>query len=223
MTFETVDRPRRNGGETRGANDEACPFCFLRSYPVRTLLAALILSCSSALYAADLSEPLILVAKPELRDQVYGSTVLVVKPLGGDQHVGFIVNRPTRVTLGELFPEDGPSQKVVDPVYLGGPLETQVIFALVQASESPGGNAFELMPGLFAAYDTPTVDRIIASQPADARFVAGLVAWRPGELAQEIKQGAWYVLAPEASVALAKPEGLWEELVQRSSLLKNAI
>jgi putative transcriptional regulator len=190
---------------------------------VRTLLAVLMLSCSTLLSAADLSKPLVLVAKPELRDQVYGSTVLVVTPLGGDQHVGFIVNRPTRVTLGELFPEDGPSQKIVDPVYLGGPVDTQVIFALVRGEQSPGNSALEIMPGLFAAYDAPTVDQIIASKPNDARFVAGLVAWRPGELEYEVEQGAWYVLAPEASIAVAKPEGLWEELVRRSSLLKNAI
>jgi len=35
-------------------------------------------------YAADLSEPLILVAKPELRDKMYGASILVVRPLGGD-------------------------------------------------------------------------------------------------------------------------------------------
>ena len=75
--------------------------------------------------------------KPELVDQLYGSTILVVTPVGGDQHVGFIVNRPTNVTLGQLFPEDGPSRKVVDPVYLGGPLSSQVIFALVERKQTP--------------------------------------------------------------------------------------
>src|SRR2546430_443300 len=71
--------------------------------------------------AADLSKPVILVAKPELRDELYGSTIIVVAPLGGDEHVGFIVNRSTEIKLGNLFPQDGPSQKVADPVYLGGP------------------------------------------------------------------------------------------------------
>jgi succinate-semialdehyde dehydrogenase/glutarate-semialdehyde dehydrogenase len=65
---------------------------------------------------ADGSEPLILVAKPELRDELDGSTNLMVTPLGGDQHVGFIVNRPSTTRLGTVFPEHGPSQKIVDPV-----------------------------------------------------------------------------------------------------------
>lgn len=45
------------------------------------------------------------------------------------------------VTLAELFPEDGPAQKIVDPVYLGGPVNPQVIFALVQRLDSPGSAA----------------------------------------------------------------------------------
>ena len=50
--------------------------------------------------------------------------------------------------------------------------------------------------------------------PFTARFVAGLVVWRRGELRQEIERGAWYVLPPDAHLALRKPsEGLWEELV----------
>src|SRR5919109_3379953 len=124
-------------------------------------LFALSLGWTSLAGAADLDKPLILVAKPELRDAVFGSTVLVVTPVGGDQHAGFIVNRPTAITLGNLFPEHGPSQKIVDPVYLGGPIQTQVLFALVQRPTNPGGDSFEMMPGLYAAADGAVIDKII--------------------------------------------------------------
>ena len=89
---------------------------------LRMFVFAVFAAAIGAAQAADLSKSMILVAKPELAHQLYGSSVLVVTPVGRDQHVGFIVNRPTEVTLGQLFPEDGPSQKVVDPVYVGGPL-----------------------------------------------------------------------------------------------------
>ena len=189
---------------------------------MRSLLVALLLAWSALLQAADLSESHILVARPELKDQLYGSSILVVKPIGGDQHVGFIVNRPTGVPLAKAFPDHGPSQKIVDPVYLGGPVEAQLIFALVQQVESPGGNSLEVLPGLYAAIDGPIVDRIIESRTA-ARFVAGLVVWRAGELADEIKQGAWYVLEPDAGLALSAPEGLWDELARRSRMAQDAI
>ena len=191
---------------------------------MKRVLVAVLLTVSAMAQAADLSKGMILVAKPELQDALYGSSILVVAPVGGDQHVGFIVNRPTNVTLGDMFPQDGPSQKVVDPLYLGGPNNPAVIFALVQRAESPGGHSFQLMPGLYAAADADTVDSIIRSEPEHARFVAGLVIWQSGELREEIERGAWYVLAPDAQVALRKPsEGLWEELVRRSKLRANLI
>lgn len=190
---------------------------------MKSLLLAVMLSWSALLAAADPSQPHILVAKPELRDRVYGASILVVKPIGGDQHLGFIVNRPSGIALGSIFPDHGPSQKVVDPVYLGGPFEAQTLFALVQRPDSPGPNSLEVLPGLYAAFDAPVVDRIIESEADHARFVAGLVLWRPGELAHEIDLGAWYVLEPDAHTAMGEPRGLWEELVRRSALSKNAI
>ena len=190
---------------------------------MRSIVVAVMLGWSALLHAADLSQSHILVARPELRDQLFGSTILVVKPIGGDQHVGFIVNRPTALTLSKIFPEHGPSQKIVDPIYLGGPTEAEVIFALVQRRDPPGGNSLEVMPGLYVALDGPVVDRIIESEADRARFVAGLVVWQAGELAEEVKQGAWYVLEPDANVAMGKPEGLWEELVRRSRIANDAI
>jgi putative transcriptional regulator len=191
--------------------------------PVRYLILAALMTASALVQAADLTRAVVLVAKPEFKDPLYGATILVVAPMGGDQHLGFIVNRPTEVTLGKMFPDDGPSQKVADPVYLGGPFNTDLIFALVQRPETPGGKSLELMPGLYAAIDAKTVDGIIQSESDHARFVAGFVAWQPGELRYEIERGAWYVLKADPALVLRKPDGLWEELVRRSKLLQDAI
>jgi len=187
----------------------------MRTKSLVAVLAALMLALPAA--AQDVSQPVILVAKPGLQDKLYGASILVVVPLGGDQHVGFIVNRPSTMSLSSVFPEHGPSQKVVDPIYLGGPVSSELIFAMVQQPANPGGKSLPVMPGLYVAFDAAVVDRIIESQPAGARFMAGLVTWRPGELAAEIEGGAWYVLAGDAALVMRKPEGLWEELVRRAT------
>jgi putative transcriptional regulator len=194
----------------------------------RTLAAvfAVLLAASGLAGAsenADVSAPMILVAKPELRDNLYGSAILVVTPLGNDQHVGFIVNRPTTTALGTLFPDHGPSHKVIDPVYAGGPVSAQLIFAMVKRAESPGERSLAVMPGLYIAFESAMVDRIIESEADHARFVAGLVAWQTGELRAEIKAGAWYVLAPDPALVMRNPDGLWEELVRRSEQADSTI
>jgi len=189
------------------------------------LLASIAFALTPALPARSegMDDTMILVAKRQLRDQLYGSTILIVKPLGEDRHVGFIINKPTQMTLGKLFPNHGPSQKIVDPVYLGGPFNSQVIFALVQRSESPGGRSMRIAPDLYLAVDSQVVDRIIESEPQHARFLAGMVLWKPGELAEELKRGLWYSLDARSELVLKKADGLWEELVGRSERKANTI
>ena len=184
-------------------------------------LTAITLALPARSEGAD--DTLILVAKRQLRDQLYGSTIVLVKPLGEDRHVGFIINKPTQMTLGKLFPNHGPSQKVADPVYLGGPFNAQVIFALVQRPDSPGGRSVRIGQDLYLAVDSQVVDRIIESEPQHARFFAGMVLWKPGELAEEMKKGLWYTLDARSELVLKKADGLWEELVGRSERKANTI
>jgi putative transcriptional regulator len=185
------------------------------------LAAALLLGLPAA--AADTSTSVILVAKRQLQDRLYGATILVARPIGQDQHIGFILNRPSRVTLAQLFPQHAPSRKVADPVYVGGPVTPESIFAIVQTSRNPGGRSVRLLDNLFAVVDGKLVDDVIEKDASHARFVAGLVAWRSGELNEEIRRGAWYVLAADSSLVLRKPDGLWEELVRRAELRANGI
>jgi putative transcriptional regulator len=173
---------------------------------------------------ADHSEPIILIAKRQLQDKLYGSTILIARPIGADRHVGFIINKPTQMTLGKLFPTHEPSRKVADPVFLGGPVSPEVIFALVHGKESPGGRSIRILDDLYLAIDSDVVDLVIEKQPAQARFFAGMVLWRPGELHEEIKRGLWYLHDARADLVLRKPtESMWEELVGRSERKANSI
>ncbi len=180
---------------------------------------------SSPARPADLAEDsIILVAKRQLHDKLYGSTILIARPIGADRHVGFIINKPTQMTLGKLFPTHEPSRKVTDPVFLGGPVSPEVIFALVQGRQSPGGRSIRILDDLYLVIDSDVVDSVIEKQPAQARFFAGMVLWRPGELADEVKRGLWYVNDAKAELVLRKQtEGLWEEMLGRSERKANAI
>ena len=161
-------------------------------------------------------EPVLLVAKPALRDRLYRATVLIAKPLRNGQHIGFIVNRPTPVKLGTLFPDHGPSQKVVEPIYLGGPVNVETVFALVQRKDNPDSRSMRLTPDLYLVVDRDLVDRVIEAEADRARFYAGVVLWAPGELNAEIERGFWYVDDADVSLVLRKStDGMWEELVKR--------
>ena len=184
------------------------------------VLAAVALIASASAHSAEInSEPVMLVARRALMaDQIYGASILIATPLGADRHMGFIVNKPTQFTLGRLFPEHPPSQKVPGPVYLGGPFDVGTLFALVQGAEKPDAKAsLRLAPDLYAMIDRASVDRAIEKNAEDARFLVGFVLWRPGELRAELAQDFWYVLNVDTDLVLRKSmAGTWQELIKRA-------
>lgn len=166
---------------------------------------------------SDFTAALTLVAAPRLVDPDYRGAVLLAVPVDDNRHVGVIVNRPTGRSLASLFPEHGPSKLVRDPVYFGGPMLRQAIFAVVRTDHTPGTGSIRMMKELFLATQGAVVDHIIEENPNSARYYVGYVAWRPGELRLEIDRGLWYVLDADPDLAFRKdPAGLWEELFRRA-------
>jgi putative transcriptional regulator len=187
------------------------------------------LAASSAVFflaaaGAAPGDTMLLVAKRQLEDPIWGSTIVLAKPIEGGGHVGFIVNKPTKMSLAELFPEHEPSKKVADPLFLGGTVNMNLVFALVEEHGSRKDGSIRIAPDIFLAYDTKAVDRIIESESDHARFFLGLVVWRPGQLDDELDRGLWYVDEPEAKLVLRrKTDGLWEELLLRLEARANTI
>jgi putative transcriptional regulator len=166
---------------------------------------------------SDISGAVMLVASPRLVDSDYRKTVLLAVPVDNNRHVGIIINRPTGRSLASLFPEHQPSKLVRDPVYFGGPMLRQAIFAVVHADHTPGTGSIQMMKELFLATQGAVVDHIIEQTPNEARYYVGYVAWRPGELRLEVDRGLWYVLDADPDLVFRKnPAGLWDELLRRA-------
>jgi len=165
----------------------------------------------------ETAEAITLVATPRLIDPDYRSTVLLAVPVENNRHVGVIINRPTGRSLSSLFPEHAPSKMVKDPVYFGGPMLRQAVFAVVHIDHTPGPGSIQMMKELFLATQGTVVDHIIEETPNEARYYVGYVAWRPGELRQEVDRGLWYVLDADPDLVFRKdPGSLWEELLRRA-------
>jgi putative transcriptional regulator len=166
---------------------------------------------------SDVAGSVTLVATPRLIDPDYRRAVLLAVPIDNNQHVGVIINRPTGRSLGSLFPEHRPSKLVRDPVYFGGPMLRQAVFAVVRTDHTPGAGSIQMTKELFLATQGAVVDHIIEDTPNDARYYVGYVVWRPGELRQEVDRGLWYVLDSDPDMVFRKdPESLWEELLRRA-------
>jgi putative transcriptional regulator len=181
----------------------------------------LLLALSGFARAQSHDEAILLVAHPQFRDLEYRQTVLLAAPAPNGGHVGVILNRPTRRSLGSLFPEHEPSKKVLEPVYYGGPFSRGALVALVRADHAPGQGSVLLMRNLYLAFRANTIDHVIETTPNEARYFVGYVGWRPGELKSEIDRGLWSVANADVDTIFRKDmDGLWEELHQHSRRIR---
>ena len=185
-------------------------------------LLVLVSSCAPGIARAQLQEDaMLLVAHPAFRDLEYRQTVLLAAPAPNGGHVGVILNRPTKRSLGSLFPEHEPSKKVVEPVFYGGPFSRGALVALVRSDQTPGGGSVLLMRSLYLAFRANTIDHVIETTPNEARYFVGYVGWRPGELKSEIDRGLWSVMNADVDTIFRKDtDSLWEELLQQSRRIR---
>ena len=176
---------------------------------------------SGALWAQSQEDAFLLVAHPAFRDLEYRQAVLIAAPMPSGGHVGVIINRPTRRSLGSLFPEHEPSKKVVEPVFYGGPFSRGALVALVKTDHAPGAGAVPLMKNVYLAFRANTIDHVIETTPNDARYFVGYVGWRPGELKGEIDRGLWSVVNAETDTVFRKDtDSLWEDLLQATRRIR---
>jgi putative transcriptional regulator len=193
---------------------------------MRVLLLAAVLAVSSAVSSAASAQDdaILLVAHPAFRDLEYRHTVLLAAPAPNGGHVGVILNRPTRRSLGSLFPEHEPSRKVIDPVYYGGPFSRGALVALVKTTQSPGAGTVPLMKNVYLAFRANTIDHVIESTPNEARYYVGYVGWLPGELKGEIDRGLWSVLDADIDTVFRKDtDTLWDELLQATRRIRASL
>src|SRR6266436_1076223 len=132
---------------------------FVRSLKSFGAFLVLFAGMTGAARAVDLSEAVILVASDRLVGSIYEQTVILAAPLPQGGHLGFIVNRPTHVKLETLFPGQPSTRNVADPVYAGGPVLSNAVFAVTRkAPDNNGnngnnGNFFSPIPGLVVVID----------------------------------------------------------------------
>jgi len=191
---------------------------------VLRLLTSFALLVAAVPASAQEDDAVLLVAHPAFRDLDYRQTVVLASPAPNGGHVGVILNRPTKRSLGSLFPDHEPSKKVVDPVYYGGPFSRGALVALVRADQNPGGGSVLVMKNLYLAFRANTIDQVIESTPNEARYYVGYIGWRPGELKGEIERGLWSVLSADVDMVFRKDmDGMWEELLQQSRRIRTGL
>jgi putative transcriptional regulator len=187
------------------------PFC-------RAVLL-LLLVLASAAHAQGVSKAVFLIARPGMPDPNFRESVVLVVQSEGAEATGVIINRPTNRSLAELLPSER-FESFTDPIFFGGPVAPQGLFALFQ-SDRYSGTAVPMLPGVFLAVLPDSVDALLSRPPAKIRFFSGYSGWAAGQLQAELDRGDWLVVDADAKTAFLRDTSrLWQDMVRRARAVR---
>ncbi len=154
-----------------------------------------------------------LVAARSLRDPNFAQTVVFLIDYDAQGAFGLIIDRPTRHTLAELWPEI--TGLTAHSVHFGGPVFPNRLLFLLRSNGTPQGMR-QVIPGVHLGSDELILKRIIANGEEEFRVYAGYSGWAPGQLDNEIDRGDWHIVPAERRFIFdPRPAEVWEELIQR--------
>ncbi|HWR58922.1 MAG TPA: YqgE/AlgH family protein [Thermodesulfovibrionales bacterium] len=168
-----------------------------------------------------LSKGKFLVASKNMKDKRFAETVLLLVGYGPEGAMGLVINRPSEVKLSSAFPKIGKLKQSNDTIYIGGPVNIDMMFLLMRSKGIPDESTHVFEDTYVSSVDH-TLRQIISSANAVERFrvFAGYAGWSPNQLDREVLRGDWHVVNADANTVFdRKSSDIWPELIQQSSKL----
>ncbi len=155
----------------------------------------------------------LLVSLPNVREDAFYRTVVLVLAHGPQGALGVVLNRPTGIDLAEIFPELKAEAAEPSVIFSGGPVEPDGIICLargVSADERPG---FAPVLDHWGSIDP----RARPPEGVDhVRVYRGYAGWSARQLEFELARGSWLVTdVGPFDLTSDEPEGLWERVLER--------
>jgi putative transcriptional regulator len=170
----------------------------------------------------DSLEGQLLIASPHLADPNFLHTVVLMIQHNDQGALGVVVNRPTSKTCKELWKDVGEAPCASrQPIFLGGPVAGPIM--AVHTHEELA--EMEVFDGVFFAAKKANLDRLVLLDREQYKVFVGHAGWGPGQLENELEQGAWFTLPATADFVFYDGGDLWAEVSKHvgQSLLQDVL
>lgn len=143
----------------------------------------------------------LLVATPALADPNFERAVVLLLDHDEEGSLGVVLNRPTPVDVGDILEDWADLAGEPGVVFQGGPVSLDSALGVAVV---PGGASGERAPlgwrrvhGAIGLVDLEAPPELLAPAVGALRIFAGYAGWGPGQLEDELAEGAWYVVESE--------------------------
>ena len=163
----------------------------------------------------------LLVAMPSLTDPTFAGTVVYVLDHSDTGTLGVVLGRPSQVEIRDVLP--GWCDLAVLPAvfHVGGPCEsdTALCMAIAPGAVADEDGALRRVAGDVYLVDLDADPTELPEQMTGLRVFAGYAGWSPGQLADEIAEGAWACVSgrPDDVLGAAAGPELWRGVMGRQT------
>lgn len=164
----------------------------------------------------------LLVSAPGILAPQFARSVVLVIEHNDMLTFGVDLSKRSEVALFNVLPDWLPVVSKPQALYIGGPLNQQSVVGLgmtkqgINIDEHPQIN--RLAPRLVHV-DLRSEPEEVTELLTGMRMFAGYAEWAPGQLAEEIERGDWFV-APALAQDVLTPSGadLWADVMKRQPM-----
>jgi len=170
--------------------------------------------------AKDLGAGRVLVASRNLTDPNFAETVVLLVHYDAGGAVGLILNRRTDVPLARVLEGLKAAKDRSDSVYLGGPVQTPAVFALLKSPAKLEG-AKHIFGGVYLISTKALFEQTISARPDPNVFhvYLGYAGWNNDQLRKEVELGAWFIFQGDAGTVFnSDPDSLWPQMIRKTEL-----
>jgi len=168
----------------------------------------------------DLGTGKLLVASRNLGDPNFAKTVVLLVHYDEDGVLGLVLNRRTHLPLSQVLAELEAAKDRSDPIYLGGPVETPRVFALLQSRAKIAG-ADHVFGIVYLISSKTLFEQTISARPDPNVFhvYLGYAGWDQDQLQKEVEMGSWFIFPADAGTVFSvDPDSLWLQMIKETEL-----
>lgn len=170
--------------------------------------------------SADLAPGKLLVASREISDPNFAQTVILLVHYDAEGAVGLMLNRRTDLPISHALEQLKAAKALSDPVYLGGPVDTPTVFALLRSTNTMEG-AEHVVSSVYWLTTKAALEKTISSHPDPDIFhvYLGYAGWTAAQLKTELRLGSWFIFqGDDQTVFDANPDSLWRQMIKKTEL-----
>jgi putative transcriptional regulator len=171
-----------------------------------------------------------LVAAPALTDPNFAGSLVLVAEHPGEGALGFVVNRPSRITVVELL--DGvdtelrraaeAAGRADGQVLVGGPVQPERLWILFRpgpAQAALEGGAVRVTDDVSLGGSRELLESLVRTPGEPFLLLLGYAGWAPMQAEKEIASGAWVPMPVASDLLFEVPiDKRWETAVRRLGL-----